>query len=148
MGQGKLMRLLRSSAPEGHRPETPRHPATRVLLVDGEPAVRVVLAQALRDQGCVVLETDGQELRRQLPALAEEPVDLVISDVQTLEPLGLAALADLRRVDWVMPILLIASDDPVETRRQARRLQATAVLPRSVQASVLKQTVCDMIPRV
>jgi two-component system, OmpR family, response regulator MprA len=144
---GRLLELLRS---RGSEPiDNPRRPAppARVLLVEGEPAVRGSLAQALRDEGCDVVEASGAELQRRVRAIDDgDPVDLVISDVQTLDPLGLAALADLRRVDWVMPILLIASDDERETRKQARKLHASAVFSRPLHVDAVQQTVRAIIP--
>jgi DNA-binding response OmpR family regulator len=144
---GRLLQLLRSRGSE--RSEHPRcpPPPARVLLVDGAPAVQGSLAQALRDEGCIVVEASGAELQRRIPCLADgDLVDLVISDVQTLDPLGLAALADLRRLDWVMPILLIASEDPRETQRQARKLRANVVFSRPLHLSDVQQTVRAILP--
>jgi CheY-like chemotaxis protein len=146
---GRLMQLLRGRLSEEseRRSDPPSAPArsARVLLVEGEPIARGLIARALREEGCVVLETDGQELARRVQTLAEQAPDLVISDVQSLDPLGLAALADLRRVDWVMPIVLIASDDLAETHKQARRLRASAIFARPVQVSDVQRAISAIV---
>ena len=58
----------------------PKKYAGRLLIVDDEPSMRSGLAALLTQQGFQVRTADGGE--EALALLAEEPVDLVVTDRQ------------------------------------------------------------------
>jgi DNA-binding response OmpR family regulator len=105
-----------------------------VVLAEDDRDLRTLLAATLRHDGFEVLEAaDSAELRRVIrdEVLTNKDghgVDLVISDLLMPGGNGLGALAALRRRDWSTPILLITGCDDNETRAEAQRLGASAVL--------------------
>ena len=106
------------------RPRTP----PRVLLVEDDELVRRRLAQVLREDGYLVLEADSTALRERARAVSEArevpELDLVVCDTFLLDEEGPAALKELRRLDWVLPIVLLAPVMTAGPQAQARRLHA------------------------
>lgn len=79
----------------------------RVLVVDDEPRVREVVVSYLEREGFQTLEaSDGAEARRHLEGFMP---DLVILDVMFPGVSGLELLADLRRRDQPIPVILLTA---------------------------------------
>jgi two-component system response regulator MprA len=87
---------------------------TRVLVVDDEPAVRAVLARALRlDAYEVELAEDG---RGALDRLAAAPPDVVVLDVLMPHVDGLEVCRRLRAAGDRTPVLMLTARDAVDDR--------------------------------
>ena len=76
----------------------------RILIVDDEPAFRLLMAKALSNYD-VVEAADGQEALR---SVREQPPDLVITDIKMPEMDGYALLAALREEAPDLPVLAIS----------------------------------------
>lgn len=91
-----------AAAPCSHSPPVPRN----ILLIDDEPAVRVVTAKLLRELGQHVTTADSG--RRALELLEEEPeaIDLVVLDLTMPELSGEQVLDELRNVREDVPVVI------------------------------------------
>ena len=132
--------------------ETPALRAVRVLLAEDDPDMRWALAWTLRDDGYEVVEVkDGTELEAVIRAATdgtygEEPVDLVVSDVRMPGKSSLEVLRGLRRVDWVVPIVLITAFGSAEVHAEARRLGVRAVLNKPFNLDRLRDLLRSITP--
>ncbi len=107
------------------RSAIPREPAPWVLLVEDDEAVASALQFALTIEGWRVdVRTSGEAL---LAAPVPAGSVCLVIDVQLPGISGLAALAELRRRGSRTPAILITSDPPPATVRQAARLGARIV---------------------
>jgi two-component system NtrC family sensor kinase len=95
-----------------HATVLPVGPPSRILVVDDEPDVAAVIAEALSAQGHVVeIAADGLQARG---AIADRRFDLVISDLRMPEMDGRALDAFLRRLDpAAAPRLVFSTGDTV-----------------------------------
>jgi len=104
--------------------------ASRILLVEDNPPLRVLLAFFFRSDGFEVIEavgaSDAASLLARVGDRAGSAIDLVVIDVRRSRASSLDVLVRLRRDDAEMPIILIAADD-VETRHKAEQLGVNAV---------------------
>jgi len=90
-------------------------PASRILVVDDERAVRDSLRRALELEGYEVdLAVDGREALERLEA-GDEP-DAVILDVLMPHVDGLETCRRLRRSGSRLPVLMLTARDAVENR--------------------------------
>ena len=132
--------------------ETRHHRPTRVLLAEDDPDMRFVLAMALRQDGYEVEEVaDGTELEAVIRAAAEgaydqAPVDMVVSDVRMPGKNSLDVLRGLRRLDWVVPIVLITALGSPEVHAEARRLGVRAVLNKPFNLDRLRRLLQSITP--
>ena len=78
--------------------------ATRILVVDDEPAVRKVVSRALEDAGYDVRPVPDR--RNAIAALSEERFDLAILDVQLPDANGLDLCGELVR-DHRIPVVML-----------------------------------------
>ena len=130
--------------------DTPR--PIRVLLAEDDPEMRWALAWYLRHDGYEVVEVkDGTELEAVIRAATdgtygEEPVDLVVSDVRMPGKSSLEVLRGLRRVDWVVPIVLITAFGSAEVHAEARRLGVRAVLNKPFNLDRLRDLLQSISP--
>jgi PAS domain S-box-containing protein len=94
-------------APNG--PASSSGPGARLLIVDDDPAVRQVLADALRLDGHeVVAVTCGREA---LEAAGRQPFDLVLTDLSMPEISGLELAQQLKAANPDLPVGLISGWD-------------------------------------
>ena len=128
------------------------HRPTRVLLAEDDPDMRFVLAMYLRQDGYEVVEvSDGSELEAVIRAAAEgtynqTPVDMVVSDVRMPGKDSLEVLRGLRRLDWVVPIVLITAFGSPEVHTEARRLGVRAVLNKPFNLDRLRNLLQSITP--
>jgi two-component system NtrC family response regulator len=83
----------------------------RILIVDDDSAVQVSLALLLKQSGFDAVCSDDP--RQALAALAQQPVDLVLQDMnfslQTSGEEGLQLLADIKQARPALPVLLMTA---------------------------------------
>src|SRR5680860_342355 len=100
---GKSVRGLTGSSPRWERGAMSR----RVLIVDDEPRVREIAASYLQREGFDVREaSDGDDARRHL---GEFKPDLVILDVMFPGASGLVLLAEIRRAEPSLPVIMLTA---------------------------------------
>ncbi|HLK40517.1 MAG TPA: response regulator [Polyangiaceae bacterium] len=109
---------------------SPPEPDRRILVAEDDPEMRCLVAEALREDGYVVLEV--QDGGRLLVTLAhgwvgrggEKLVDLVVSDVRMPVCTGMQILEQMRAARWAVPVILMTAFADAETLRRARSLDA------------------------
>src|SRR5947207_14625935 len=82
----------------------------RVLVVDDDPAMRRVCARVLGNEGWEVVVVDGGKAALANVCDHVTPFDCVVSDVHMPEMDGFALIAEIRRHDHDLPVLLITGD--------------------------------------
>ncbi len=115
-------------------------PGDRILVVDDSEAIRLILVDALEQQGYRVQSaTDGHqawELLRRNPFC----YDLVITDVAMPAMNGLELLARIMAdAPWIKVILITGYADP-DLKLQAQMLGAAAVLSKPCSLEHLHRT--------
>jgi two-component system response regulator PilR (NtrC family) len=105
-----------------HPPSDPSQ-AARILVVDDEPGIRVMLAAALKREGHVVqLATDGPSA---LALLDAEPVDLIVTDIRMPGMTGIELLDAAKRIDPNLSVIMMTAFGSKDTVLDALRLGAT-----------------------
>lgn len=98
----------------------------RILVVDDEPAIVEALRLVLEDAGYSVSAagTAGECLE----TVARAPCDLVLLDLMLPDRSGLEALADIRRVDRGLPVVMVTAFGSIDVAVEATRLGASSFL--------------------
>lgn len=124
-------------------------PHARILLVEDDRDLRVLMARHLRRRRFEVVEArDGTgALTRLGDAICRcgtSYFDALISDVRMPGHSGLDLLGELRRCDWTMPVVLVTAFGSPETHAEARRLGAV-LLDKPVDLDVLTATLTKQL---
>ncbi|MEJ2078729.1 MAG: response regulator, partial [Acidobacteriota bacterium] len=93
-----------------------------LLVVDDEPKIRRILELSLSDLGYRVLGAANATEAETL--LSEEPVDLVLADLQLPDRSGIELLERIRAAHADLPVILITAYGSVETAVRAIKLGA------------------------
>ena len=110
-----------------------------ILIVDDDARVRTSLAQALRDSASDVrVAEDGT---RALGALAETPVDLIITDVRMPEMNGLELLRLIKERAPETAVVLMTAFDDLPTIATAMREGAEDFLVKPLDLHALRSVV-------
>ena len=111
---GTTVRLLLPLAPPPSRPDKPARPqpselpASAILLVDDDPAVREFVTEALeRSGGTVLVAKDGAEAIEVYRRYADE-IALILLDMTMPEMNGAEALRELRRIRPDVRVVLMS----------------------------------------
>ena len=115
-------------------------PLATILVVDDEPAIRLLCRVNLELDGYLVLE--AASVREARDRLAESPVDLVLLDLHLGGELSHALIEELARRDPPVPTALVTGSTDVES---ARRAGADAVLPKPFTIKELAATVQSLV---
>jgi len=108
----------------------------RVLVVDDEASHRIMLRAVLRDEGYEVAEAaDGGEA---VAAVEQEPFDLVLMDLRMTAMDGIEALAEIRRVSPLLPVLIMTAYASVKTAVEALKAGAFDYLTKPLDIEELK----------
>jgi CheY-like chemotaxis protein len=118
-----------------------------VLVIDDDVDVRWVIRRAVQADGHTVSEAgDGDE---GLQRFAEQPPDLVITDILMPGREGIETIIELRRRRPELPILAISggsrSTERDEVLESADLLGATRVLPKPFALDQLRAVVHGML---
>jgi two-component system C4-dicarboxylate transport response regulator DctD len=100
-------------------PETEPASAARVVLIDDEEMVRLSMEQALQLAGIAVEAYDSAEAA--LPAITRDFSGIVVSDVRLPGRDGLELLADIRRRDPELPVVLVTGHGDIAMAVAAMR---------------------------
>ncbi len=107
-----------------------------ILVIDGEPAVSVVLESALHRLGHRAILT--AHVAEALEALPHEAFDLVIADDRMASATGPGLVESLRRHSYEGPVIFTSSYGSVEHAVLAMRSGAVDYLAKPVQADALR----------
>ena len=132
--------------------EEPIQPAAAHLLIaEDEQEMRRFLVESFRDEGYRVTEAEnGEELRQLLSEAGRSPgasgPDILVSDIRLPGFTGLELLADLRKSDWVLPVILITAFGDESVHHEGTRLGAAMVLDKPFDVEVLVDAVKSLVP--
>jgi DNA-binding response OmpR family regulator len=132
--------------------EEPTKPAAAHLLIaEDDPDMRRFLVECFRDEGYRVTEAeDGGELRRRLHEATRSPgagaPDILVSDIRLPGFTGLELLADLRKSDWLLPVILITAFGDESVHDEGARLGAAMVLDKPFDVEDLVDAVRTLVP--
>ncbi|MHB8078887.1 MAG: sigma-54-dependent transcriptional regulator [Candidatus Krumholzibacteriia bacterium] len=112
---------------------------SRILIVDDEPALRRLLAVALRADGHEIAEAGTVAQAR--AALAARQFDLVITDQKLPDGDGLGLLAACREADATAPVIFITAYATVDLAVRAMRQGAFDVLPKPFEPDAVRVAV-------
>ena len=119
-----------------------------VLIIDDESMVRLMLRDCLESQGHRVLEaSDGVE---GLQAFADEPVDVVVTDIVMPEKEGIETILELKRRSADIGIIAISGGgriDATDFLRIAQRLGADHTLKKPFALPDLHAALNDCLER-
>jgi CheY-like chemotaxis protein len=119
----------------------------RVLIVDDDPATRLLYSINLELEGLRVLEAaDG---RRGLARARREHPDLVLTDVMMPELDGFQLAEALRRDELTsnIPFVFLSAETMSGNEARARELGALAYLTKPFDACALASLVADIFAR-
>jgi two-component system response regulator PilR (NtrC family) len=132
---------MSAPVPEPRPDAEPRQP--RVLVVDDERSMRELLAIVLRREGYeVLLAENGQAA---LQRLAQQPIDLLISDIKMPDMSGVEVLRAAKRADPDLLAIMITAFASTDTAIEAMRLGACDYLSKPFDVDLLKMKVREKI---
>jgi two-component system NtrC family response regulator len=97
-----------------------------ILIVDDEPNYLIVLSELLRDEGFEVFTAPGGN--DALKIVEEVDLDMVISDMQMPGMDGMALLAEIKKLDDDLPVLIITAYAEVDKAVKAMQAGAFSYL--------------------
>lgn len=107
-----------------------------ILIVDDEQSYRQLLTLVFEEQGNKI--RTAMNGRQALEALAEEPADIVISDVKMPDMDGIEMLRSLRETQPDLGVVLMTAFASVETAREAFKLGADDFIQKPFDVEELK----------
>ena len=117
--------------------------ATRLLIVEDDPTLRMALVDTLADDTVELFQAaNGKEA---LALLMQQNIDLVLSDVQMDEMDGTELLAHVRRHYPNMPFVMMTAHGTVQHAVSAMRDGATDYLQKPFEAEVLVDRICGLL---
>jgi CheY-like chemotaxis protein len=124
----------------------------RILVAEDDPALRRVIADALRNDGYFVIEkADGASAIEYVASCLlhrhPDPPDLVVADVRMPHLSGLHVLAAIRNLEDAPPVVVITAFGDERTHAQARRLGADAVFDKPFDVDDLRTVVLNLVEK-
>lgn len=113
------MRDARGDGTQGSRKESTELGGCRVLLVDDDASLRLVLSRWFSSKGAVPTEADDGD--NALEQLRKKEFDLILLDIQMPRVDGLSALPKIRGLAGDTPVIMVSSLDELDTVRGSIR---------------------------
>lgn len=116
---------------------------SRILVVDDESAVRMVVRRTLERVGYTVLEArDGQEA---LDVLAVEEVDLVVTDVHMPQLSGMDLLAEIKNLKSHLPVIIVTGKASVQAAVECMKIGAIDYISKPFTIALIEETVAKAL---
>jgi two-component system chemotaxis response regulator CheY len=117
-----------------------------ILITDDDRGCREALRDIIEPEGFrTYLASSGEEA---LDIVREEPVHLLLLDMNMPTMTGLETIQLVREVNNLLPWILITADATEALIRQAFRARAYSVIPKPVSKNVVLYTVVRALVRV
>jgi DNA-binding NtrC family response regulator len=129
-------------------PNTPapeRRDPPKVLIVEDDPDIRNILALFLGEKGFQVKVADAGD--RALAMLAEEPMDLILSDVRMPGMSGLELLRNLKERDPELQLVLMSAYSNVRDAVEAIQLGAADYVEKPIDFRRLERVLHTVIEK-
>ncbi|MDA8124204.1 MAG: sigma-54 dependent transcriptional regulator [Deltaproteobacteria bacterium] len=108
----------------------------KILIVDDEESLRIMLRAVLKDEGYGVAEaSDGTEALR---AVEREAFDLILMDLRMTSMDGIEALMEIRKINPNVPVLIMTAYASVKTAVSALKAGAFDYLTKPLDIEELK----------
>jgi DNA-binding response OmpR family regulator len=117
----------------------------RILIVDDEPNVRLMLRTTLESVGYAVTEAEDGLVA--LAHLAKHPCDAVLLDLQMTKLNGMETLRRLRETRNPVPVLFLTAHGSVPEAVAAMKLGAIDFLTKPITPDALRAVVADVLRR-
>ena len=115
----------------------------RILIIDDDESLRKVIGYMLEEAGYVV--DRAASASEGLRILAERRPDLVLSDVKMPKKDGIELLADIKRIDPAIPVVILTAFASVETAVEAMKRGASDYLTKPIARDDLTMTVAKTL---
>jgi DNA-binding NtrC family response regulator len=119
----------------------------RVLIVDDEPNVRLVLGTALSSVGYEVVEAEDGTKALGLLGSGGKTFDLVLLDLQMPRIDGMELLSRLRDAGIVVPVVILTAHGSIPEAVTAMKLGAIDFLTKPITPEALRRIVAGVIAR-
>ena len=117
----------------------------RILVLDDEHSIRVVLKSILEGEGYSVLDTDDG--REALDMMAAQSVDLIIQDLRMPKMDGLTFLKSVKQKFPDVPSIVLTAFGTLETAVEAMRLGAYTHMPKPFDTVEMREMVARALER-
>jgi DNA-binding NtrC family response regulator len=117
--------------------------ASRVLIIDDDESLRKVMGYMLEEAGDVVDRAASAD--EGLRIIADRRPDLVLSDIKMPKKDGIELLADIKRVDPTIPVVILTAFASVETAVEAMKRGASDYLTKPIARDDLTLTVAKTL---
>src|ERR1700743_2429491 len=104
------------------QPFSPLPRPSTVMVVDDEPRVLAMFEKIFTEEGYDVISVTGG--RRALMLVAAAPPDLILMEIAMSYLDGMATLRELRRRQYLGPVILLTPHGTLATAREAMALGA------------------------
>ncbi|NJN17366.1 MAG: response regulator transcription factor [Oscillochloris sp.] len=119
--------------------------SARILIVDDEAIVRRVLGDGLSQTGYQVRTAASAD--EALALLAQQPVDLLLLDLQLGDRNGIDVLREVRAQRPQLPILILTAHGSLTSAIDAVRLDADDYLLKPIGLEALRTRVAEVLAR-
>ena len=112
----------------------------RVLVIDGNAVMRIVLTRMLESLGCTV--SVAPSVSNAIEVLESEPSDLILLDGRFADGTGAEIIRHVRsKLHSTVPIIVVSSDDSVGHIREMLAAGADSFLVKPVSISQIRLVV-------
>jgi two-component system, NtrC family, response regulator HydG len=108
----------------------------RILVVDDEESIRIMLRAVLEEEGYEIIEAaDGPEA---VKAVEQDPLDLILLDIRMTTMDGIETLTEIRKISPLVPVLMMTAYATVKTAVEALKAGAFEYLAKPLDIEELK----------
>jgi DNA-binding response OmpR family regulator len=115
----------------------------KILVIDDESSVRVLLDMRLRYQGYDVLFADNGT--KGLLLYRHEHPDVIVLDLRMPELDGVTVLKEIRRVDLKQPVIILTGDTTPSVERQVRTLGVSEFIVKGSSLNLVVDTIKSLL---
>ena len=108
----------------------------RVLILEDHPRMRRVLQILVEKVGATLCFDESAEIA--LAICSEQPIDLVVSDLETAPIDGLELLRRLRSLGFQVPVIILTALGTISTAVEAMKLGAFDFLQKPIDSEALE----------
>jgi DNA-binding response OmpR family regulator len=117
----------------------------RVLIVDDDPSVRLILERTLQHEGYELDQAaNGMEA---LEKIHKSPYHLILLDIQMKPMDGIKVLSEVRKADTNVVVILLTAHSTIESAVEALHLGAFDYLFKPATTDVIRQRVREGLQR-
>jgi CheY-like chemotaxis protein len=122
-----------------------KHAMTRVLVVDDDRVVRLVLHDTVQRMGSTMLVDSAASGAEALAMLESDVYDLLITDLRLPGLNGIELTEEIRKQDQHLPVIWITAYANYATDEQARRLNVYSCLRKPLGISEIRTAVLEAL---